>query len=170
MCPLPIAYYEDEKVDYRENNVIRGYQWMIGDALLATPLYGNDYETAQTRDVYLPEGTWIDYDTGQTYTGPKLLKAFSLPIGKTPFFVGGTGVVIEKHNESLVCRIYPVADYADTIFYHRDAVTESRIIVTDPDWGSPKIVDTDTGQSIKSGLIRHAWQFDLIPGHNYNIN
>jgi alpha-glucosidase (family GH31 glycosyl hydrolase) len=40
---------------------------MIGDALLATLLYGNDYETAQKRDVYLPEGTWIDYDTGQRY-------------------------------------------------------------------------------------------------------
>ena len=53
-----------------ENTTRRGYQWLIGDALMAIPLYGDDYATATTRDVYLPRGRWIDYDTGAVYEGP----------------------------------------------------------------------------------------------------
>ena len=84
MAPLPVAFPDDPQVYGRENQTVRGFEWMIGDALLAAPLYGNDYQTAQTRDVYLPRGTWIDYDTGQHYQGPRLLRNFSLPLGKTP--------------------------------------------------------------------------------------
>jgi hypothetical protein len=36
MTPLPIAFPEDPEVYGRENDRIRGYEWMIGDALLAT--------------------------------------------------------------------------------------------------------------------------------------
>ena len=42
---------------------LRAFSW-------ATPLYGEDYETATTRDVYLPAGEWIDYDDGTRHTGP----------------------------------------------------------------------------------------------------
>ncbi len=169
MCPLPIAYYQDENVDYRENNVTRGYQWMIGDALMATPLYGNDYDTATTRDIYLPEGTWIDYDTGEKYTGPITLKKFLLPVGKTPLFVGETGIVVEKEQKKLVARIYPVADYAETMFFDKDAITVSHINVTKPDWQDPGVFDTTTNSQIKGSWIRHAYQFDFQPGHNYII-
>ena len=47
MTPLPIAFPEDANVYYRENSKERGFQWMIGDALMAYPLYGEDYETAR---------------------------------------------------------------------------------------------------------------------------
>ena len=50
----------------------RGYEWLIGDSLLATPLYGNDYDTASSRDVYLSAGKWMDYDTGKLYSGGKV--------------------------------------------------------------------------------------------------
>ncbi len=169
MCPLPIAYYQDPNVDYRENNVIRGYQWMIGDALMATPLYGNDYETATTRDIYLPEGIWMDYDSGEKYTGPKTLKEFSLPVGKTPLFVGGTGIVVEKDQEILVARIYPVADYVTTTFFDKDAVTVSHINIAQPDWEDPRIIDMTTKSEIKGSWVRHAYQFHFQPGHNYLI-
>ena len=69
---------------------------MIGDALMAYPLYGEDCETAQARNVYLPEGKWIDYDNGREYIGPLLLKDFKIPVEKTPLFVGGTGIIIEE--------------------------------------------------------------------------
>jgi alpha-glucosidase (family GH31 glycosyl hydrolase) len=167
MCPLPIAYYQDKNVDNRENNVIRGYQWMIGDSIMATPLYGNDYEQAQTRDVYLPKGIWIDYDSGNKYTGPQVLSDFPLPFGKTPVFIGGTGIVIEKEKNSLVCRLYPVNNCSQTVFYSCDAVTESRITVDKPNWKQPEIIDLTVNEKVVAKMIRYAWQFDFIAGHNY---
>ena len=127
MAPLPVAFPDDPQVYGRENQTVRGFEWMIGDALLAAPLYGNDYQTAQTRDVYLPRGTWIDYDTGQHYQGPRLLRNFSLPLGKTPLFVGGTGIVAEKSGAGVVARVYPVASHAETFFIDRDGVTRTTV-------------------------------------------
>lgn len=69
MTPLPIAFPDDPHVYGRENATIHGYEWMIGDAMLAVPLYGSDYATASTRDVYLPTGRWMDFDTGKIYAG-----------------------------------------------------------------------------------------------------
>ena len=51
MTPLPVAFPDDPAVYGRENSTDRAYEWMIGDSLLATPLYGDDYDTATTRDV-----------------------------------------------------------------------------------------------------------------------
>jgi alpha-glucosidase (family GH31 glycosyl hydrolase) len=96
MAPLPVIYPNDPQVHSRENDRERGFEWMIGDALLAVPLYGNDYETEKSRDVYLPAGTWMDYDTGKKYDGGQVLKDFALPVAKTPLLIGGTGVVVER--------------------------------------------------------------------------
>ena len=77
MTPLPLAFPDDPAVYTLENATRRGYQWLIGDALMAIPLYGDDYATAATRDVYLPRGRWIDYDTGVVHEGPTTLSAFA---------------------------------------------------------------------------------------------
>jgi len=61
-----------------QNATKRAYEWMIGDAMLATPLYGQDYESAMTRDIYLPKGQWMDFDTGKLYSGGQTLKSFAL--------------------------------------------------------------------------------------------
>lgn len=42
-------------------------QFMIGDCLLAAPVTEAGH---QTRDVYLPEGVWFDWWTGDRYEGP----------------------------------------------------------------------------------------------------
>ncbi len=153
----------------RENNVERGYQWMIGDALLATPLYGEDYETANTRNVYLPEGKWIDYETGKMYQGPVLLSDFELPLDKAPLFVGGTGIVVEKVKEGLNARIYPVSKSVSTVFYDRDGETSSTILIENPDWVNIVIVDQTNNSQISGSWVRHAYEFDLISGHDYLI-
>jgi hypothetical protein len=54
LAPLPLVFPDDPNVYGREDNITRGYQWMIGPSLMATPLYGDDYATASTRDIYLP--------------------------------------------------------------------------------------------------------------------
>ena len=112
MTPLPIAFPDDPNVYGRGNATVRGYEWLIGDALLAAPLYGNDYAEATVRDIYLPAGNWMDFDTGKLYRGHQTLKNFALPTGKTPLFIGGSGVTLENRDGTLLVCIYPVAEHA----------------------------------------------------------
>jgi hypothetical protein len=169
MAPLPVVFPDDPEVHGRENNVDRGYQWMIGDALLATPLYGEDYETANSRDIYLPEGRWIDYETGENYQGPVMLSGFELPLEKTPLFVGGTGIVVEKAGDGLKARIYPVSQNVSTVFYDQDGETESTISVDRPDWENVVVTDVADGKQVPGEWVRHAFEFDLKAGHNYTV-
>ncbi|MCC7233752.1 MAG: hypothetical protein IT163_00520 [Bryobacterales bacterium] len=168
MTPLPVAFPDDPQVHGRENQRVRGYQWLIGDALLAAPLYGNDYETASTRDVYLPPGAWIEYDSGQRHEGPKLLKAFPIPPGMTPLFAGGTGVVIEKKAGGLVARIYPVSRRAESIFIHPDGLSTSVIRVDAADWTKVS-ARTAAGKLVRGQWERHAYEFPIRAGESYAV-
>jgi alpha-glucosidase (family GH31 glycosyl hydrolase) len=169
MTPLPIAYPSDTHVYGRENDTVRGYEWMIGDSLLAAPLYGNDYETAATRDVYLPPGTWIDYDTGKKYEGGQVLKNFSLSPEKTPLFVGGTGIVIERRDGKLLCRVYPVRTNAATEFWDKDAKTRSSIRLRIGDWKNIKVTRGSSASPVQGAWRDYAYEFELQPGTDYEV-
>ena len=122
-----------------------------------------------TRDVYLPEGKWIDYDTGKEYTGPVMLKDFEIPVEKTPLFVGGTGIVIEEIEGELKARIYPVNNKTHTEFYGKDGKTKSVISIENPDWKDPEIMDVTANKKVVWQKHRFAFQFDLKEGHDYHI-
>ncbi len=174
MTPLPLAFPQDEKVCSRENDTVRGYEWMLGPSLLTCPLYGNDYATANTRDVYLPAGKWMDYDSGEVFVGPKLLKNFALPVGKTPLFVGGKGVLVlsDLKSKSLSAVVYPVAT-KDSVyrFTDRDGTTRSTISTEVSDWKNVVVMDARENKSVtfehdsKTGAVR----FPITPGHDYLI-
>ncbi len=89
MTPLHIAFPEDENTYDLISREKKQYQWMLGPSMLATPLFGTDFETALSSDIYLPDGEWIDYETGEKFSGPTTLQAYSLPGNKTPIFIGG---------------------------------------------------------------------------------
>lgn len=169
MTPLPIAYPDDPQVYHLADSTRRSYQWLIGESLLATPLYGNDYATANCRDVYLPEGNWMDYDTGDLYKGPTTLEDFPLPVGKTPLFVGGKGIVIEQKEGLLKARIYPLAINVDMEFKDKDGETVSRISIKEPDWTNPDILNISSSEKVAYTKVNHAFEFTLIPGQNYQV-
>jgi alpha-glucosidase (family GH31 glycosyl hydrolase) len=168
MAPLPIAFPDDSHVYGRENQNVRGYEWMIGDALLAVPLYGNDYESANTRDVYLPSGEWMDYDTGKRYHGPQLLHDFALPLGKTPLFVGGTGIVGEKRGTQVVARVYPIASSAESFLIDRDGVTRTTIRLHVSDWKKVN-VSAGSGRATRGAWRDNAFEFVIVPGETYEL-
>jgi alpha-glucosidase (family GH31 glycosyl hydrolase) len=169
MAPLPVAFPDDEGTYGRENDRVRGYEWMIGDSLLATPLYGNDYESAAARDVYLPSGVWIDYDTGKKYRGPATLHQFALPPGKTPLFVGGPGIVVEKRDTGLVARIFPVEGKAHSIFIYPDGLAKSSIEKNVVDW--KRISVTVKNGGLRKGEWKQgAFEFAIAPGENYEVH
>ncbi len=169
MVPLPVAFSSDEQVHGRENQRVRGYQWMIGDSLMATPLYGDDYETAVARDVYLPSGTWMEYESGTRHEGPKLLRGYALPVERTPLFVGGAGIVIEKSDGRLVARVYPVIGNAETTFIHPDGISTSAIRVDVQNWKRAAAI-TSEGKPAGGTWQRHAYEFPIRPGVNYELH
>lgn len=169
MVPLPLAYPEDKNVYGLANTDRRSYQWMIGEALLAAPLYGDDYATAFSRSIYLPKGKWIDYNSGKEYIGPVTLDDFQIPIEKSPLFVGGTGIIIEEIDGQLKGRIYPISQKSKMVFYAKDGETQSIITIDNPDWYNIKIVDEMINQDVSYSRVRHAFQFNFTEGHDYLI-
>src|SRR5690606_28066767 len=79
MTPLPLAFPQDENTYYLADSIKRQYSWMIGESLLATPVFGNDYATAQTRDIYLPKGKWMDWESGEVLEGNKTYPDYNFP-------------------------------------------------------------------------------------------
>lgn len=169
MTPLPLAYPNDPEVYHLADTTRRIYQWLIGESLLATPLYGDDYAIANSRDVYLPEGTWIEYDSGEKHVGPLLLEDYPLPVGKTPLFVGGKGIVVEEIDGQLMARVYPVNNEASMTFYDSEGKAQNNISLENPDWEQITVTDETTGEEITAKLERHAWTFPLAAGRDYTI-
>ena len=63
--------------------------YLFGDALLVAPVL----QPGQTaRHVYLPEGTWIDWYTGERHTGGQFITA-AAPLDRIPLFARGGHII-----------------------------------------------------------------------------
>ena len=58
-------------------------QFYCGDNILVAPIMNPE----GVRDVYLPEGRWIDFWTGEVFEGPILLKKVKHPLERFPLYV-----------------------------------------------------------------------------------
>jgi alpha-D-xyloside xylohydrolase len=171
LTPLPLAYTDDPNVYDLANCTRRSYEWLIGESLLATPLYGDDYATAETRDVYLPQGKWIDYDTHKSYDGPTTLKDFALPVGKTPLFVGGKGIVIERKEGTLYAFVYPIVTKTSFTFNFRDG-RKSTFSIDVSGWEGRAVTVTEgeNGSKVQTHQEKSAIVFAIEPGKVYRIH
>jgi alpha-glucosidase (family GH31 glycosyl hydrolase) len=172
MTPLPIAFPEDKMAYGHENATDRMYEWMIGDAMLATPLYGNDYAASTTRDVYLPAGQWMDFDSGKIYPGNQTLKSFEWPTGKTPLFIGGSGVTLEDVNGTISAVVYPVATKATatiTLPSSEQAITVNiQGLAISTKWRAITVTD-QAGRSIATKSQGFGFSFTPVPGAAYTV-
>ncbi len=176
LAPLVLVWPQDPEVYKLENSNRRGYEWLLGPSLLACPLCGDDYATAQTRDVYLPAGKWMDYDTGELYTGPKLLNGFPLPPSKTPLFIGGKGVLVKRNlkDNSLSAFVYPIIA-GGSAYNFTCADGKTRIVITNDNkgWNTGTIVvkDTTNGKdvSFEKETSTGAVCFKVTNAHDYRL-
>ena len=171
MTPLPLAFPQDGSVYGRENSQVRGYEWMIGDALLATPLYGNDYQSANARDVVLPAGKWMEWDSGKVRDGGRVLKDYALPTGKTPLFVGGSGVVLEDINGTVQVCVYPVGQSGQVeLTLPNDPLAFSVGVKDAPvgAWGRVSVMDAEGG-AVPTQVQGHAIAFVPRAGEAYRV-
>lgn len=56
----------------------------MGDEILVAPVLE---EGKTARNIYLPEGKWIDQKDGQTHQGPLWLNNYAAPLDVLPYFV-----------------------------------------------------------------------------------
>ena len=113
------------------------YQYLYGPSFLVAPIYqetrvdekGNDIRNG----IYLPEGEWIDYFTGEKYSGGRIINNFDVPIWKLPVFVkNGAIIPVANPNNNVQeikkdLRIYEVYPSGNSSFieYDDDGKTEA---------------------------------------------
>ncbi len=112
------------------------YQFLYGPCFLVAPVYQETRVDKEGNDVrhgiYLPEGQWIDYFTGDLYEGGKIYNDSDAPLWKLPVFVkNGAIIPMENPNNNVSeinpnLRIYELYPHGCTSFttYDDDGVTE----------------------------------------------
>lgn len=112
------------------------YQFLYGPYFLVAPIYQETRADEEGNDVrhgiYLPEGQWIDYFTGDLYEGGKIYNDVDAPLWKLPVFVKNGAIIpmanpsnnVSEINPNL--RIYELYPHGSTSFtvYDDDGVTE----------------------------------------------
>lgn len=113
------------------------YQYMYGPWFLVAPVYQQtaaDNEGNDIRDgIYLPEGEWIDYFSGEMYEGGRVINNYEAPLWKLPLFVrNGAVIPMTNPNNNVsqidrTLRIYEIYPSGHTSFteYDDDGTTEA---------------------------------------------
>ncbi|MGF7080883.1 TIM-barrel domain-containing protein [Mucilaginibacter sp. UYCu711] len=113
------------------------YQYLYGPDFLIAPIYqatrpdteGNDIRNG----IYLPEGLWIDYFSGERYEGNRIINNFNAPIWKLPVFVKSGAIIPMTNPNNNVAqinkgnRIYEIYPSGKSSFteYDDDGTTEA---------------------------------------------
>jgi len=82
MRPLVLEYQEDP------NTYTRDLQYLLGKELLVAPVFNPQGQV----NIYLPQGTWIDYWTGKEYQGPVNIKD-RVDLKTLPLFVRQDSII-----------------------------------------------------------------------------
>lgn len=177
MTPLYIAYPEDPNTYNMINSEKRMFQWLLGESILAAPLFGTDHLTATSRDVYLPEGRWIQYDTGEIFEGPVTLENREAPIDQMPAFVGGKGVLVGEdmgNKGNYFIEVFPIAEKGTVYDYtFVDGETTSVVAMNMDGFNPNTLVITDTTEQKTIAYTvnenNRAVRFNYEPGHSYEL-
>jgi len=73
-------------------------EYMFGDNFLVAPVMNDE----GVRDIYLPQGRWVDFWTGELLEGRQWLYGKSYPLHKMPIFVRD-GAEIPVYPEKVAC-------------------------------------------------------------------
>ncbi|KDM91681.1 discoidin domain-containing protein [Photobacterium galatheae] len=135
------------------------YQYMYGESLLVAPVYEPmSKNNGWYKDLYLPEGTWIDFWDGTRTVAPaggQVLSHYPLTIDRMPVLVRA-GAIIPMYQgarsdalqpkDHLILDIYPSGESAFTLFeddgetrayQEQNAYADTQIRVSAPQAGTP---------------------------------
>lgn len=113
------------------------YQFLYGPNFLVAPIYqqtkANESNDDIRNGIYLPEGIWIDYFSGDKYEGNCIVNNYDAPLWKLPVFVKNGAIIpmtnpnnnVSEINKGL--RIYELYPAGKSTFteYDDDGLTEA---------------------------------------------
>ena len=114
--PLLFEYPSDETTYTADD------EFLLGDALLVAPITRPGIEH---RHVYLPEGTWFHYYSGERFEGPVHILAHA-PLGEPALYVKGNSPIPmapdaahtgERPDDPLTLLVYPVEGKGESTLY-----------------------------------------------------
>lgn len=113
------------------------YQFMYGPSILVAPIYQETKSDKEGNDIrnqiYLPEGKWMDYFSGEIYDGNKIINNVDAPLWKLPVFIK-LGAIIPLNNPNnnpsqidKTNRIYEIYPFGKSTFteYDDDGETQA---------------------------------------------
>jgi alpha-glucosidase (family GH31 glycosyl hydrolase) len=113
------------------------YQYLYGPYFLVAPVYKETKVDEQGNDIrngiYLPEGNWIDYFSGDVYKGGRIINNYVAPIWKLPLFVKAGAIIpmtnpnnhVNEIDKGLrIYELYP-AGHSSFTEYDDDGLTEA---------------------------------------------
>ena len=134
--PIIRPMFLESKNAYTQGKATQ-YQFMYGPNFLVAPIYqatksddkGNDIRNG----IYLPEGTWVDYFSGEKYDGNRIINEFDSPVWKLPVFVkSGSIIPMVNPNNNVAeintkLRIYEIYPEGKSKFteYDDDGISEA---------------------------------------------
>ena len=134
--PLIRAMFLDYPSRYTHSTATK-YQYMYGPSLLVAPVYQQTQADKEGNDVrngiYLPEGQWIDYFSGDVYEGGRIINNYNAPLWKLPLFVkAGAIIPMNRPNNNVhqvdtgerIFEIWPCG-HSEFTLYDDDGVTEA---------------------------------------------
>ncbi|MGQ3572834.1 TIM-barrel domain-containing protein [Ornithobacterium rhinotracheale] len=157
------------------------YQFLCGENFLVAPIYqatqsddkGNDVRN----NIYLPQGLWIDYFSGDVYQGGQVINNFDAPIWKLPVFVkAGAIIPMANPNNNVseidkALRIYDIYPHGKSSFtaYDDDGLTQAylkgkstkTIINSDQDRDKVKVVVEPTSGDFKGFVKEKITEFRI---------
>ncbi|WP_353329937.1 TIM-barrel domain-containing protein [Bacteroides sedimenti] len=133
--PIIRAMFLDYPNAYTKGTATQ-YQYMYGPDFLVAPIYQETKSDAKGNDIrngiYLPEGSWVDYFTGEKYEGNRVINNFASPLWKLPLFVKNGAIIpmtnpnnnVSEINKAL--RVYEIYPYGNSSFteYDDDGISE----------------------------------------------
>ena len=127
MRSMVLEFPEDKNTSYLDK------QYMLGDSLLVAPIF-NDRSIAE---FYLPEGTWTNYFTGETYQGGKWYTE-DCDYLHIPLMARENSIVAVNndakgpdydYSKNLTFRVFGLTDKAETTVYNMDCSVAAHISV-----------------------------------------
>ena len=137
--PMVRAMFLDTENDYTLGKATQ-YQYMFGPWYLVAPIYQATAADAEGNDVrhgiYLPDGLWVDYFSGEHYKGGRIINSYDAPLWKQPLFVKAGAIVPLTHPHNNVneidptIRIYDIYPYGESSFteYDDDGRTQAYLL------------------------------------------
>lgn len=113
------------------------YEFLYGPSILVAAIYQNTAADEQGNDIrnniYLPEGQWVDWFTGECYEGGRIINHFLAPLWKLPVFVRRGAIIpftAPHNNPNLIdktSRAFLICPYGRTEFstYDDDGRTQA---------------------------------------------